>query len=224
MDPFIGLLSEHGHRYYPIQQILYELLDIQNIINLTRTSKKLESLYRHLVPLQWNLEKRLQRFVKKPRDFRLKLGISDGLISGTFALQFFERAVSSNSVLGCCLAFISGFDVSEDEGSKTPSSSQEHVTSNIRAARLIDLPSFQPPDSWQHLDHLIPSFVEQYVALQRGRRGVKADLLEKQAMGDTVGAVMSKPRLEECESELERVAREAERACRSIRQQRGRQR
>ncbi len=48
---------------------------------------------------QWNVDRDLLRFVKDPRGFRTQLGKCDGLISGSFALQFFERVYWGGSGL-----------------------------------------------------------------------------------------------------------------------------
>ncbi len=75
-------------------------MPIAGIINLTRTCRTLSHLYQTLLDLQqWNVDRDLLRFVKDPRRFRTQLGKCDGLISGSFALQFFERVYWEGSGL-----------------------------------------------------------------------------------------------------------------------------
>ena len=77
---------------YPIFDRLCLHLRIREIINLTRTCKALSHLYQRLLRLQkWDVDRSLQYFVKKPRELRNQLPECDGLISGSFALQFCAR-------------------------------------------------------------------------------------------------------------------------------------
>ncbi len=74
---------------YPIFDRLCAHMPIAGSINLTRTCRTLSHLYQTLLDLQqWNVDRDLLRFVKDPRRFRTQLGKCDGLISGSFALQF----------------------------------------------------------------------------------------------------------------------------------------
>lgn len=76
---------------YPSYRKLCDLLPISSIIALTRTCKQLNSFYRDMLSSQWDINKRLRRFVKDPNGLRSQMGEHDALISGSFALQFFER-------------------------------------------------------------------------------------------------------------------------------------
>ena len=88
-----SLVNLFSDALFPVQQTLCKYLDIQDIVNLTRTCKALESLYRRLLSTQWNIEKQLGRIFRNPRLFRnLLLGQCNALIYGSFALQFFQRA------------------------------------------------------------------------------------------------------------------------------------
>jgi hypothetical protein len=87
-------------QWYPIFDRLCAHMPIAGIINLTRTCRTLSHLYQTLLDLQqWNVDRDLLRFVKDPRRFRTQLGKCDGLISGSFALQFFERVFWEGSGL-----------------------------------------------------------------------------------------------------------------------------
>lgn len=87
-------------KWYPIFDRLCAHMPIAEIINLTRTCKALSHLYQTLLGLQqWNVDRDLLRFVKDPHRFRTQLGKCDGLISGSFALQFFERVYWEGSDL-----------------------------------------------------------------------------------------------------------------------------
>lgn len=62
-------------------------------MNLTRTCRSLSSLYQRLVRTQWSLDSRLKHFVQQPLKFREAMAQTDALLSGSFALQYFERVV-----------------------------------------------------------------------------------------------------------------------------------
>ena len=66
-------------------------LDIQSIIALTRTCKSLTWLYKELVPLLWDANRSLKRYVKNPKGLRSQLALADALISGSFVIQFLDR-------------------------------------------------------------------------------------------------------------------------------------
>lgn len=92
---------------------------------MTRTCRASSHLYYSLISLQlWNIDRDLQRFVREPRRFREQLGKCDGLISGSFALQFFEREYWEGSDLdiyveegkgglglGRYLVYVEGYDL-----------------------------------------------------------------------------------------------------------------
>lgn len=79
--------------YYPIFIRFFEILSIAEIIALTRTCKRIQRLYQTLLPLQWNVDHTLQRFVSDSRRFRQQMGKNDSLIFGGIALQYFERLI-----------------------------------------------------------------------------------------------------------------------------------
>ena len=86
-------------KFYPIFNQLCQYLPIREIINLTRTCRALSNLYQTLLPQQWNVDRSLLRFVQKPRGLRAQLAKCAGLISGGFAVQFFERVHWPDSTL-----------------------------------------------------------------------------------------------------------------------------
>lgn len=87
-------------RAYPILEQLLKHLRIVDVITLTRTCEPLSHLYQTLLELKpWNVDHDLLRFVKDPRGLREQLGKHDALISGSFALQFFERVCWEESDL-----------------------------------------------------------------------------------------------------------------------------
>ncbi|KAF2489868.1 hypothetical protein BU16DRAFT_531300 [Lophium mytilinum] len=71
---------------YPVFNSLRASLDACSILNLTSTCKRLHSLRHYL----WDINRSLRRFVDDPMEFRSQMGAADGLISGSFVLQFFE--------------------------------------------------------------------------------------------------------------------------------------
>lgn len=79
---------------YPIFDRLCAHKPVADIISFTRTFKALLHLHQTFLGLQqWNVDRDLLRFLKDPRRFRTQrhVGKCDGLVSGSFALQFFER-------------------------------------------------------------------------------------------------------------------------------------
>ena len=76
---------------YPIFSVLCDCLYIAQIISLTRTCKKLSGLYQYLLPVQWDVDKALRRYVDDPLGFRSQMARCDALIGGDFSLQYFER-------------------------------------------------------------------------------------------------------------------------------------
>ena len=84
---------------YPIFKRFCDLLSIAEIVALTRTCKALSNLYRYLLPMHWDIDKNLRRFVDDPYRFRSQMGKCDALISGSFAVQFFERVTWTASDL-----------------------------------------------------------------------------------------------------------------------------
>ena len=82
---------------YTTGATLCRLLPIADLISLTRTCRRLSSLYRDLLPSQWNIDKLLSRFLDNPRTFRGLMAKHNVLISGSLALQFFQRFTWSDS-------------------------------------------------------------------------------------------------------------------------------
>lgn len=70
-----------------------EILRPRDIICLRRTCKDIREY------LQWDINAKLQRFFNNPCAFRSELGRCEALISGSFALQFFERVTWPQSDL-----------------------------------------------------------------------------------------------------------------------------
>ena len=90
----LGLFNE-----FPVVEQLCSCLAIGDIISLTRTCKRLSPLYQEVLPSQWNVDRHLQRFVDNPIAFRIMMADCDALVSGSLALQFFERTTWSESDL-----------------------------------------------------------------------------------------------------------------------------
>ncbi|KAI0526282.1 hypothetical protein F5B22DRAFT_150776 [Xylaria bambusicola] len=81
-----------GLRYllcqYPIRSCIFRYLDTRSILNLCRTSSAFRGdIYSYL----WDINEKLERFFRNPTAFRTALGRADGLIAGSFALQFFAN-------------------------------------------------------------------------------------------------------------------------------------
>lgn len=75
----------------PILDCLGQHLEIAEIVNLSRTCHGLSGLYYELMPQCWDVDRLLKRFVRKPTEFRYQIGLAEALITGSFALEFFER-------------------------------------------------------------------------------------------------------------------------------------
>ncbi|KAK5631805.1 hypothetical protein RRF57_007519 [Xylaria bambusicola] len=73
---------------YPIRSCIFRYLDTKSILSLCRTSSAFRGdIYSYL----WDINKKLERFFRNPTAFRTALGRADGLIGGSFALQFFAN-------------------------------------------------------------------------------------------------------------------------------------
>ena len=126
---------------YPIFSTLCDCLSIAEIVSLTQTCKKYSDLYQYLLPIQWDVDKALRRYVDDPQGFRSQMARSDALISGTFAVEFFERVfrdrepldVLVQKGLGCelfsnYLSDIAGYsEIDPEEDNKEMSESESEV-------------------------------------------------------------------------------------------------
>jgi len=91
-------------RFPPIFNCLTSHLPIKGIVALTRTCRKLKPLYQKMVSRgAWDIDSRLKRFVNDPLGFRKRLAELDGIISGSFALQFMDRVDWKDSDLDVCV-------------------------------------------------------------------------------------------------------------------------
>jgi hypothetical protein len=78
---------------YPIFDNICAHLDPVDILFFRLTTKKLSPSFESLFKTQWNINRQLTGFVKDPVSLRSLLAEHDALISGSFALQFFEREI-----------------------------------------------------------------------------------------------------------------------------------
>jgi hypothetical protein len=100
-SPLMSFLTANGERsYYAIYQSICGYLEIQDIVNVTRTCSKLASLYTRLLDTQWNIDQRfLSRYFKNPVGFRTALGSSNAIIHRASAMEFFSRLALPDSQL-----------------------------------------------------------------------------------------------------------------------------
>lgn len=98
-SPPIFLSTFDRESRYPIFITFCDCLSIADILALTQTCKELSGLYRYLLPIQWDVDKALRHYVDDPKDFRSQMAKYDALIDGTFANEFFERAVCDRDLL-----------------------------------------------------------------------------------------------------------------------------
>jgi hypothetical protein len=83
----------HLFDYYPVRDRICFYSSIGAIIAISRTCKQLSQTYQDLLATQWNIDSKLSRFVADPRRFRMRLRDTEAVISGSFAVQFFDRTV-----------------------------------------------------------------------------------------------------------------------------------
>ncbi|KAI5203326.1 hypothetical protein E4T39_04217 [Aureobasidium subglaciale] len=89
-SPLLDFFLKHD-RHHVILDNIYQRLNIEDVLAVSRTCKALASFYNNMLPCHWNINRRLARFVNDPKEFRSQLGQADALISGTFALLFFAQ-------------------------------------------------------------------------------------------------------------------------------------
>ncbi len=92
---FLDVFRFESH--YAIVSTICSLLQIGDIVALTRTCKALSKLYQCLLPSQWNVDRYLGRFISNPQHFRSLMGRHGALVSGPLAMRFFERALWKGS-------------------------------------------------------------------------------------------------------------------------------
>jgi hypothetical protein len=85
--------------YYPIYSLLLSRLDSLSIVRLSKTCRRLATLYRSAIRREWNVDRLLLRFVAQPVALRRVMRDHGAVISGSVALQFFERACWKESDL-----------------------------------------------------------------------------------------------------------------------------
>lgn len=76
--------------YDPISTLVCSYLGIAGLATLYQVNKAFYRLKEYLEKRHFNLNKRLSDFVADPHVFRSQLGKYNALISGPFALDFFE--------------------------------------------------------------------------------------------------------------------------------------
>lgn len=76
---------------YPIFARICELMPVDSIVALSQTCKSLSNLYKRIQPTQWNIDRRLKEYFNEPSRVRSLMGECGALISGRFAVEFFER-------------------------------------------------------------------------------------------------------------------------------------
>lgn len=90
----------------PVRRSVTSFLDPKSLLALSGVCQEIRSSVRENV---WNINSRLGYFVEDPVRFRTVLGRHQGLISGSFALQFFEGVRWDGSDLDLFFDQDSGF-------------------------------------------------------------------------------------------------------------------
>ncbi|KAI1322604.1 hypothetical protein F5Y16DRAFT_386197 [Xylariaceae sp. FL0255] len=85
-----------SEQFGPANHALTSMLDTKDKLSVMQTSSAYRQGMKNTV---WNINKRLLRFFENPLTFRSQLGKCDALISGSFALQFFEGVLWKESDL-----------------------------------------------------------------------------------------------------------------------------
>jgi hypothetical protein len=78
-------------RYIPVQGALLANMEIEDVIALSRTAKALSDLYQTVFRMRYNIERALAPFFSSAKEFRNVQAKTDALISGWFAIDFFDR-------------------------------------------------------------------------------------------------------------------------------------
>jgi hypothetical protein len=84
---------------YPIRDRVCFYSSVGAIITLSRTCRQLSQTYQDLFSTQWNIDSKLSRFIVDPHKLCCQLRDSKTVISGSFAVQLFDRAIYHDSDL-----------------------------------------------------------------------------------------------------------------------------
>jgi hypothetical protein len=82
-----------------IFNIICQHLEPQEILFLQQTCKSVHSFVQVVTLRQWSITSHLRRFVVDPTALRSQMALSKALISGSVALQFFDRSIWDGSDL-----------------------------------------------------------------------------------------------------------------------------
>lgn len=85
----------HPTQWAPVWYSVMEALDKASLIRLAQTSQTIRYWIISASGL-WDINKPLQRFFEDPIAFRSQLGACDAIMSGGFALRFFEHFLRGN--------------------------------------------------------------------------------------------------------------------------------
>ena len=129
---------------YPIFSKISSFLAVRETVFLSRTCKALSHLHRTLLSSNhWDVDRDLRRFVKDPRRLRQQLGQHNALISGSFALQFFERVTWEKSDLDIFLGHgeVESFKqyLVEEEGYRLVSDQIDYGMEALLEVRCFDI-------------------------------------------------------------------------------------
>lgn len=84
---------------YHIFDSVCSYLEPPDLFALQRTTKRLSKSFETLYKTQWNINRLIRRFVSDPVRLRSEMAKYDAVISGSVALQFFDRVVWKESDL-----------------------------------------------------------------------------------------------------------------------------
>ena len=135
-SPLIQLFDVR--RYYAISLDICQQLDIGDIVSLSRTHISLSTIYQNLLPILWNVDRSLKRFVENPKGLRSQLAVNDAMIAGSFVLRFLDRKFSPDGALDI---FQSGQPGDEDAESALVTYLQEEEGYHLSAETRLFHPS-----------------------------------------------------------------------------------
>jgi hypothetical protein len=90
-DRHFPLVRALSTEFYPIRDSISRSLNLGSIFALTRVCKSLRGLYRDLKRTHWSIDNHLSHFFANANSFRNMMRACGAVVSGSSALQFFDR-------------------------------------------------------------------------------------------------------------------------------------
>ncbi|KAI5816259.1 hypothetical protein BZA77DRAFT_61520 [Pyronema omphalodes] len=150
----------------PVAGRLAQYLDIADLISLSRASTRMYSAFKAIQNAQWNINNFLSAYFTNPKAFRSILGECDAFISGSAALQFFDRVRWSDSDLDIYVAEPNrrseqsaiktlGMYLKDKEGYKFTPTSRQHPDFDLHGSEKAKEFALSQPLDQEPLDYSI---------------------------------------------------------------------